>query len=170
MNISDQDFKQHFALLSDAALLETKPEDFVQEAQDCLRDELARRGLMTETEDESEGVAATGPSVESHELSAGEELVLIATYTVADDASLARGLLESASIPARLENENLGLGAFQLRLLVPAAFEQDALEVLEYEISDEDLAAQAEEAGGFTDDESGESVDEDSGNEEEAGN
>ena len=71
--------------------------------------------------------------------------------------------MESASIPARLENESLGLGAFQLRLLVPAAYEQDALEVLEYEISDEDLAAQAEEAGDFSDDESEEAGDESGG-------
>ena len=34
-----------------------------------------------------------------------------------------------------------------MRLLVPAAFEEQALEVLDYEISDEELAAQAEAAG-----------------------
>jgi hypothetical protein len=43
------------------------------------------------------------------------------------------------------------LGGFQLRLLVPAAFEADALEVLESQISDEELAAQAEAAGTMED-------------------
>jgi hypothetical protein len=38
------------------------------------------------------------------------------------------------------------LGGFQLRLLVPKAFEKEALEVLEWEISEEELAAQAEAA------------------------
>ena len=74
-------------------------------------------------------------------------MVLIATYNIPDEASLARGLLDSAEIPYHLENEFAALGGFQLRLMVPAAFEADALEILEAEISEEELAAQAEAAG-----------------------
>jgi hypothetical protein len=46
-----------------------------------------------------------------------------------------------------MENELAPLGGFQLRLLVPSAFKEEALEVLESEISEEELAAQAEAAG-----------------------
>lgn len=171
MNISADDFKQHFALLSDAALLATNPGDLVEAAQECLEAELLERGLLV-IEDETAPVE-TGPEGEapkSHEVAAGDQLVLIGTYTVADDASLARGLLESASIPARLENENLGLGAFQLRLMVPASFEQEALDILEYEISDEDLAAQAEAAGGFDEESEDEAESDDPQDNEEPAN
>jgi hypothetical protein len=46
-----------------------------------------------------------------------------------------------------LANEYVSLGGFQLRLMVPAAYEEQALEILATEISDEELAAQAEAAG-----------------------
>ena len=147
MNISIDDFRRHFELLSDAALQETNREELVETARVCFDDELARRGLNVTIPVSPEVSATDAEGATSHVLSAGEELVVIGTFSVADEASLARGLLESASIPARLENMNLGLGAFQLRLLVPAAFEEQALEVLDYEISDEELAAQAEAAG-----------------------
>ena len=150
MNISNDDFRRHFEVLSDETLLATKPEDLVDAARSCFEEELAARGLKPGTPAPvAEAETTETDTAASHELAAGDELVLIGTYTVADDASLARGLLESASIPARLENQSLGLGAFQLRLMVPASFEEQALEVLEYEISDEDLAAQAEAAGEF---------------------
>ena len=61
--------------------------------------------------------------------------------------NLARGLLQSAEIPSRVENPLAVMGGMELRLIVPAAFEEHALEVLGAEISDEDLAAQAEAAG-----------------------
>lgn len=147
MNISTDDFRRHFELLSDAALQETNRDELVETARACFDDELARRGLNVTAPVAQEGPATDADGATSHVLSAGEELVVIGTFSVADEASLARGLLESASIPARLENMHLGLGAFQLRLLVPAAFEEQALEVLDYEISDEELTAQAEAAG-----------------------
>ena len=102
---------------------------------------MARRGLNSPPDDETAAEPVT------HQASPGEELVAIATYNIPEEASLARGLLESAEIPYHLENEFAALGGFQLRLLVPAAFEAEALEILDAEISDEELAAQAEAAG-----------------------
>jgi hypothetical protein len=141
VEISLDDFRRHFELLSDAALLDTNREDLVESARECFDEEVARRGLNSPPADEGAAEPVT------HQASPGEELVSIATYNIPDEANLARGLLESAGIPYHLENEHAPLGGFQLRLLVPAAFEQEALEVLEAEISEEELAAQAEAAG-----------------------
>jgi hypothetical protein len=141
MEVSLDDFRRHFELLSDAALLETNREELVESARECYDEEVARRGLNSPSEEETAAEPAAQP------VNPGEELVAIATFHIPDDANLARGLLQSAEIPYHLENEYLALGAFQLRLLVPAAFEQEALEVLAAEISEEELAAQAEAAG-----------------------
>lgn len=142
MQVSPDDFRRHFELLSDAALLETNREDLVEAARGCYDEEVARRGLNSPPAGDE-----TGADSVTHQANPGEELVAIATYNIPEEASLARGLLESAEIPYHLENEFAALGGFQLRLMVPAAFEADALEVLEAEISDEELAAQAEAAG-----------------------
>lgn len=141
MEVSLDDFRRHFELLSDAALLETNREELVESARECYDEEVARRGLNSPSEEE------TAAEPVPHQANPGEELVAIATFNIPDDANLARGLLQSAEIPYHLENEYLALGAFQLRLLVPAAFEQEALEVLAAEISEEELTAQAEAAG-----------------------
>jgi hypothetical protein len=143
MDVSLDDFRRHFGMLSDAALLATRREDLVDSAQECLAEELSRRGLTTV------GVASGEIAAEQAEVEPDPsgEPVSIATYTVAEEASLARGLLRIASIPCHLANEYAGLGGFQLELLVPAAYVEQALEVLGAEISDEELAAQAEAAG-----------------------
>jgi len=142
MEVSLDDFRRHFELLSNESLLSTNREELVEGGRQCYDEELARRGLNSPPAEEvvEDAAAAT------HEALPGEELVLIATYIIPDEANLARGLLESAEIPFRLENELAPLGGFQLRLLVPKAFEKEALEVLEWEISEEELAAQAEAA------------------------
>ena len=73
--------------------------------------------------------------------------MLVASYNIPDEASLARGLLQSAEIPFVLQNDFVALGGIELRLLVPKHFEEQAIEILEHELSDEELAAQAEAAG-----------------------
>ena len=154
MEVSAADFRQHYELLSDEALLEINADDLVDVARQCLEEEIAQRGLNVEADDAPEEIAA--------EPVAGEEdarEVLIATYTSGDELNLARGLLQSAEIPSRVENPLAVMGGMELRLIVPAAFEEHALEVLGAEISDEELAAQAEAAGERVD----ESEDPDSG-------
>jgi hypothetical protein len=142
VDISLEDFRRHFEILSDKALMETNREDLVESAKTCFDEEVSRRGLKLPA---SAAEAAEQPAPEP--VNPDDELVLIATYTIYDEANLARGLLESASIPFHLANEYVALGGFQLRLMVPAAYEEQALEILESEISDEELAAQAEAAG-----------------------
>ncbi|HWE51089.1 MAG TPA: DUF2007 domain-containing protein [Bryobacteraceae bacterium] len=143
MNISADDYRRHFELLSDAALLSTSRDDLVEAARHCYDEEVSRRGL-NEAEDPGEEEPAEGEAA-AH---SGDEVgvVEIATYTVSEEASLARGLLESAGIPSRID-VNYTLGPVELRLLVSEDMVEQALEILESEISEEELAAQAEAAG-----------------------
>ncbi len=142
MDVSQADFRQHYELLSDEALLEINAEDLVDVARQCLEEEIANRGLNVAAAESPEEVAA--------EPVAGEEEpgeVMIATFTNGDELNLARGLLQIAEIPSRVDNPLAVMGGMELRLFVPAAFEEHALEVLAAEISEEELAAQAEAAG-----------------------
>jgi hypothetical protein len=142
VEVSQADFRQHYELLSDEALLEINPEELVDVARQCLEEEIAQRGLSAAPPEE----IAAEPVAEEDEPAE----VLIATYTSGDELNLARGLLQSAEIPSRVENPLAVMGGMELRLIVPAAFEEHALEVLGAEISEEELAAQAEAAGDDT--------------------
>ena len=75
---------------------------------------------------------------------APEQLVSIVNFTSPTDARLAVALLRSAEIPCGLDQPKYSP---DINLMVPASFVDQATEVLNTEISDEDLAAQAEAAG-----------------------
>ncbi len=141
MLATPEDFQRHFEILSDEALLETNRDELVEMAREVYDDEIARRGLGPE---EGEEVASESELQPTHE---AEEMVLIATFGFPEEANMARGLLESASIPSQIKNELAAVGGFEASLLVPASFEEQAIEILESQISDEELAAQAEAAG-----------------------
>lgn len=141
MEVNLDDFRRHFELLSDDALLATNRGDLVEAARQCYDEEIERRGLNAPVEEEP----ASEP--EDHNVEPGDELVVIATYNIPEEASLARGLLESAEIPYQIDNEHAALGGIQLRVWVPKSLAADATEILEMQISEEDLAAQAEAAG-----------------------
>jgi hypothetical protein len=146
VEVNLDDFRRHFELLSDETLLSTNRDDLVESARGCYDEEVERRGLNAADADATEE-ALTGQEGIASPDSAATELVTIATFNIPEEASLARGLLESAGIPYHLDNEHAALGGIQLRLTVPKAFEEEAIEILEMEISEEDLAAQAEAAG-----------------------
>lgn len=126
--------RKHFAELSDEALLEINSEDLTEVAQQYYDAEIKSRGIADEPQSE--------PDRE------GEELVLLTTFLSPTEADLATALLRSANIPANLENEHssqwTGFGG--LRLMVPASLLGEAREILESQISDEDLATEAEAA------------------------
>ena len=140
MKVDAEDFRRVYESMNDAALLAVKREDLVAVAQQCYDVELARRGLAV-------GGAAAGADAERAEPTADSEgMVELATFTDVDEARVARGLLKDAEIPAFLENTNpMGRGEF--RLSVPPEWLDEAREILEAEISEEELAAQAEAAG-----------------------
>lgn len=159
MEVTPADFRRHFEILSDDALLETNRDDLVEIAKQCFDEEISRRGLnAADDPPEIDGEATEPPA------SGGEDLVLLATFVSGDEVSLVRGLLESASIPSHVVSPLGSLAGIEFRLMVPAAFEEHALEVLEMQISDEDLAAQAEAAATFEADPAEEEYEEDSGN------
>jgi Putative prokaryotic signal transducing protein len=139
LRVDLDDFRRRYAELSDEALLELDRDELVDLARDCYDAELARRGLRrssppaTEAQDHGELVEG--------------ELVEVAIFSSSSEADLARALLESAAIPCYLENESAGKTlrvTDGLRLFVPATLLENAREVLETPVSDEELAAQAE--------------------------
>jgi Putative prokaryotic signal transducing protein len=139
VQIDPDDFKRHYAMLSDAALLEMNRDELVDAARACYDAELAERKLARRDAD------GEAQPAEEHGQTEGD-LQLVGTFLSMEEANFARGLLQSADVPCSLENEfSAGFsGAGALRLLVPASVYDRACEILEAEISEEDLIAQAE--------------------------
>ncbi len=52
MEVTQADFRQHYELLSDDALLEINAEDLVDVARQCLEEEIANRGLNVAADDD----------------------------------------------------------------------------------------------------------------------
>ena len=142
MDITTEDFRRHFDLLSDEALLDTKREELTELAQQCLDEELAKRGLHATGEEvpAEDETAADEPSPEE------EELVVVATYDDAEEADGAKAVLDDAKIPSRLVKDATDMDGAQMELLVPATALFKALDALGMHLSDEELAAQAEAA------------------------
>ena len=141
MNVSAKDFQRHFELLSDAALLATTRDDLTELARESYDEEVSRRGLAADAVPE-----ATEEAGAVQQEAASGEMVVVGTFTVAEEASLARGLLDSAEIPCKIATDYVAMGRVEFQLLVLKEFEEQALEILEYQISDEELEAQAAEA------------------------
>ena len=136
MQVDLDDFRRRYAELSDEALLELDRDDLVDLARDCYDAELARRGLHRS----SSSPPAT--EVQDH-----GELVEAAIFSSSSEADLARALLESAAIPCYLENEFAGKTlrvSHGFRLFVPATLLENAREILDSPVSDEELIALAE--------------------------
>ena len=141
MQIDPEDFKRHYEMLSDEALLEINSDELVDAARVYYDAELAERRLAPPVaENDPEDVSA------ETDQQPGNGLQLVATFPSLDEANFARGLLLSDDIPCSFENEQgapwKGIG--DLRLMVPAPAYDRACEILESEISEEELIAQAE--------------------------
>jgi|SRR5690348_3371763 hypothetical protein len=136
MDVNLDDLRRHYSSLSDDALQAINPDDLTAAARDCLNQELANRGLNLKDnaapEEEQESSAKTPDFVEA------------ATFHSYSEGSLARAVLRSAEIPAFLDEQRSGLGT--LKLWVPPDFLEQAQEILETPLSEEELAAQAEAA------------------------
>ncbi len=131
--------KRRFASMSDEALLETDPEEFVDLARECYEAELAERGLSRAAKQERAAPQAAPPPGEV------QQPVLLASYSDYHEANFARSLLEAAEIPCMWDSDRSDvLAVGELRLMVSAAQLEQAREVLESEISEEELAALAE--------------------------
>ena len=128
MKVSAEDFRRQYAGLSDEALLDVDRRDLVDVARTCYDEELARRQLKASLP------AAAASAPQPHE--EGEEFAVAETYVSQEEAKLARELLQTAGIRA-----HLGRGG--LTLLVPASTREDAREVLDAQVSDDELAKAA---------------------------
>jgi hypothetical protein len=132
--------------MNDQALLEIKPEDLTPEANQILEEELEKRGLLQDAPPK----AAEDPDGPAEDLPASgdathpaEALVELTTFTSMSDARLAVSLLRSAEIPCGLDQSPYSP---EMKLMVPASMVEQANEVLNSEVSEEELAAQAEAA------------------------
>ena len=136
MQVDLDDFRRRYAELSDEALLELDRDELVDLARDCYDAELARRGLRRNS---------ISPPVA--ELQDHGELIEAAIFSSSSEADLARALLESAAIPCYFENEFAGKTirvSEGFRLFVPATLLENAREILNSPVSEEDLIALAE--------------------------
>jgi hypothetical protein len=136
LHVDLDDFRHRYAELSDEALLELDRDDLVDLARDCYDAELSRRGLRR--------TSSSPPATEAQDHG---ELVEAAIFSSSSEADLARALLESAAIPCYLENEFAGKTlrvSDGFRLFVPATLLENAREILNSPVSDEELIAQAE--------------------------
>jgi hypothetical protein len=135
LEIDPEEFKRRYAELSDEGLLSINRMDLIELAQIYYDHEVAGRGLHPAPAEAVED----GPE---------ENLVLAATFLSPEEANLGRALLRDGGIPAYLENEltSVWKGTGGLRLMVPGSLLEQAKEILEARISDEDLLAQAEAA------------------------
>lgn len=149
MQIDPEDFRRRFEDLSDDALLAVNRDELVDAARELLDAELDRRGLSAEAETSPEEQPAVEEAADPK-----EELVVADEFTSAQELAFAHSLLKSAGIPCYTDSDfPIGAAATTggLRLFVPASLLEQAQEILDAPLSEEDLEAQAEAAGSAED-------------------
>jgi hypothetical protein len=135
VEVSPDDFRRLYSSLSDDGLRTIQRDDLTDVARQCYDQELAGRGLsLTPAEDKPDPDEPAGDAV---------NMVELATFTSFEEGKLARAMLSSAEIPSYLEDLRSSIGA-AMRLFVASEFLEQAQEILESELSDEELARQAE--------------------------
>ncbi|MEP7352481.1 MAG: hypothetical protein ABI824_04535 [Acidobacteriota bacterium] len=160
MAVNIEELQKRFASLTDEALLEVKRDDLVAGAQACLDQEFADRGLDIapghvpsdrEHELNAEGLAPVEAEGEGNQV--GWEF--LQEFDTPEEVSIAISLLRSAEIPAYTPSQDVsrvnplaGLIEGAFRVYVPTGMAEEAREILDTPVSDEELAAQAEAAGG----------------------
>ena len=146
MDITAEDFRRHFDLLSDETLLATNRDELIEIAQLCYDEEVAKRGLDLQSPD-SEPEVHPAETLSPEPDPDQEDMVVLGTYDNPEEAELAKAALDEARIPASLVSNPDDMEGLQMELLVPTTALLKALDVLGMHISDEELAAQAEAAG-----------------------
>jgi cell division septation protein DedD len=140
MKFSADDFKHLYAEMPDEELRSLVRTELSDVARPCYDAELARRGLSSapprrtiQPVAPAEEPAEIAPESEERleeaaEQEEEEDLVPAAGFTSRDEAKAAKALLQSAAIPAFLEDDTLAGGGF--RLLVAASYVDRAREAL----------------------------------------
>jgi hypothetical protein len=140
--------RKHLTTLTDEAILEVKPEDLTEEAKAVYDAELASRGIEWPSEGGGEAlpVGTEFPKPEDG------QLVLIASYETFAEARYAYQLLKHEQIPVWLAGTT-GKGPVMIDPNAPMDLVtlpehlETAQQLLFSEISDEELALLAEQAG-----------------------
>jgi hypothetical protein len=139
MKITAEELKRAYHDMSDQELLSINRDELTEVGRNCLDAEIAERGIELQMDGEP------GPAVDQ-----GAQEACAGAFRFPDEAQLVQGLLESAGIPARLDNHLgdlfwMGSTAFQSsRVFVPAAMLNDAQSIIESHAAEEELAAQVE--------------------------
>jgi hypothetical protein len=163
MSVDIGELQRRFESLTDSALLAIKGGELVDAARQCLDSELAKRGLgkgpgsfaggpSTEEDLNAEGLAPVELAQDS--MPPGVNWALLEDFDTGEEVSVAVAVLRSAGIhcytpsqDASLVSALSGPPANAYHVYVPEDLVQEALEILNTPISDEELAAQAEAAG-----------------------
>jgi hypothetical protein len=135
-SVPAEEFRQHYQSLSDEGLLEIDPDDLTDAARVCFEEEVASRGLQLES---------VAPPAEP----TPEEMIEWAPLDVFndDEMKVVQSLLEAEGVPNSMKpraSENYPPSAAGSVLFVPASSLEKARQILAPEISDEELAAEAE--------------------------
>ncbi len=137
MEITAEDFRRHFDLLSDQALLATNRDELVDVARACYDEELEKRGLGRVSEPQPVGHDGGDATTQANP----DELVTVVICEDSAEALEIKQRLQDAGITAEIANE----GPFDVTVKSEDLFR--ALDALGLELSEEELAAQAEAAG-----------------------
>ena len=135
-SVPADEFREHYASLSEEGLREINRADLTDAARACYDEEVASRGLSIENAPPPE----VGPPAEEIEWAP------LGTFNL-DEIEQVRALLDFEGIPAEREPRppgNYPPLAAGSALFVPAPLLERAREILAAQISDEELIAQAE--------------------------
>lgn len=145
MNVTAEELRKYYDSLSDAALLSIDKSDLTELGLACYEEECERRSLA-----ESVPGSAELPSSPQADAPAAAHLARVAEGLSYEEVRYARELLASAGIPAEGGNTNPGSAftnaAGDFYLQVPEELAEQARQILEVPLTDEELAAQAEQA------------------------
>jgi hypothetical protein len=145
MNVTAEELRKYYDSLSDAALLSIDKSELTELGLACYEEECERRSLHRPVPGSTES-----PSSPESAAPAAARLITIAEGLSGEEFRYARELLASSGIPSEAGNANPGsafsnaVGDFYL--LVPEELAEQARQILEVPLTDEELAAQAEQA------------------------
>jgi hypothetical protein len=147
MNVTAEELRKYYDSLLDAALLSVDKSELTELGLACYEEECERRSLHRPVPGSRNSPPSSSPeSIRP----AGATLVRIAEGLSGEEFRYARELLASSGIPSEAGNANPGsafsnaVGDFYL--LVPEELAEQARQILEVPLTDEELAAQAEQA------------------------
>ena len=144
MNVTAEELHKYYDSLSDAALLSIEKSDLTELGRACYEEECERRGLAKPGPGSFESTSSPDSDAPA------ARLVKVAEGLSHEEVRYARELLASSGIPSEGGNANPGaafsnaVGDFYLQ--VPEELAEHARQILEVPLTDEELAAQAEQA------------------------